>query len=115
MPSNDEAERRGIAPTTNEADLSQSSTLSEDATPRSLQPIVRSHLVPPATHHMRALWDGIGFIFLAWYESLPHFIRLKVLVEPRSDLFRSCGRHNVDGVREWPNRIVKHCDLNPNV
>jgi hypothetical protein len=42
--SNNEAERRGIAPTTNEADLSQSSTPSlaqRSCGPRSLQPIVR--------------------------------------------------------------------------
>jgi hypothetical protein len=42
--SNDEVDRREVAPTTNEADLSQSSTppwLTEDATLRSLEPIVR--------------------------------------------------------------------------
>src|ERR1700676_3747741 len=42
--SNDEVERRGVAPTTNEADLSSSSTYSmanRRCGPRSLEPIVR--------------------------------------------------------------------------
>src|ERR1700722_15814018 len=44
MPSNDEVERRGVAPTTNEADLFQSSTLAlthRRHAPHSLEPIVR--------------------------------------------------------------------------
>jgi len=46
---NDEIERRGAAPTTNEADLSQSSTSSfglPKTRPRSLQPIVRPNYLP---------------------------------------------------------------------
>ena len=45
--SNDEIERRGASPASNEGTLSQSSTsplADEDPTPRSLQPIVRSQL-----------------------------------------------------------------------
>ena len=46
MRSNDEVERREVAPTLIEADLSQSSTPSvaqQGRDPRSLQPIVRAH------------------------------------------------------------------------
>jgi hypothetical protein len=49
MAPNDEAERRGVAPTTNEADLSRSSTPSlaqRRRGPRSLEPIVRFHTTP---------------------------------------------------------------------
>lgn len=44
---NDEVEPREASPTNNEADLSKSSTppcLTEDDTPRSLEPIVRCHV-----------------------------------------------------------------------
>jgi hypothetical protein len=49
---NDEVERRGVAPTSNEADLSRSSTASfvhRRYSPRSLEPIARP---PPASHRV---------------------------------------------------------------